>query len=80
MKRAIPLLILAAGAVVLAAVCFHSVQEIHYLKSFFPRQFTVEEAFYASAVELVKVVIIALPILVIMGVCIFFLRETHRGG
>jgi hypothetical protein len=32
------------------AVCLHSVQEIHYLKSFFPRHFTVEEAFYASPV------------------------------
>jgi hypothetical protein len=80
MKRAILSLLLVAGAVALAAVCFHSAQEIHYLKSFFPGQFTVEEAFYASAVELVKVVIIALPILVIMGVCIVFLRDMGKKG
>lgn len=46
----------------LAAVCWHSVGEIHYLKSFFPRQFTVEEAYAASRVELIKVLFITLPL------------------
>lgn len=54
--------------IVVAAVCWHSVQEIHYLKTFYPRQFSVQEAFYASLVELVKVIIISLPfILVVVG-------------
>jgi hypothetical protein len=79
MQRRILSSVIVAGAIAFAAVCFHSVQEIHYLKSFFPGQFTVQEAFYASGVELVKVVIIGLPILVIMGVCIVFLRENGRG-
>lgn len=51
------------------AVCWHSVEEIHYLKSFFPDQFTVEQAFYASAIELIKIVIIGIPSLLILGFC-----------
>jgi hypothetical protein len=46
---------------VVSAVCWHSIEEIHYLKTFYPKQFSVEEIFYASAVELVKVIIISLP-------------------
>jgi hypothetical protein len=45
----------------ISAVCWHSVEEIHYLKSFFPRQFSVEDAFYAASVELIKVLIICIP-------------------
>ena len=54
MKQAWWVLILSAIAisiVVIAAVSWHSVEEIHYLKTFYPKQFTVEEAFYASGVE-----------------------------
>jgi hypothetical protein len=57
------------------AVCLHSVEEIHYLKSFFPKQFTVEEAFYAAAIELIKVIIIGLPLLLILGLGLAKLRE-----
>jgi hypothetical protein len=53
--------VIAVSIFVVSAVCWHSVQEIHYLKTFYPKQFSVEEAFYASAVELVKVIIISLP-------------------
>ncbi len=59
-------------------VCLHSVEEIHYLKSFFPRDFTVEEAFYAAAIELIKVIIIGLPILLVIGVCMSKLRQSKR--
>lgn len=61
-RQYIATLIVVVGFVVLAAVSWHSVQEIHYLKSFFPREFSVEEAYYASKVELIKVVFISLPI------------------
>ena len=64
--------------VVYFAVCLHSVDEIHYLKSFFPKQFTVEEAFYAAAIELIKVIIIGLPIILIIGSCLIKLRGTKR--
>ena len=53
---------IVGSIIIVAAVCWHSVEEIHYLKSFFPKQFSVEEAFYASAVELIKVVIVAVPL------------------
>lgn len=75
-KTRIPLLCLVVLAILaLAAVCLHSLEEIHYLKSFFPRNFSVEQAFYAGLLELVKVTIIALPLLVIIAVCLFFLRR-----
>ena len=70
--------VIAAGVVGFSAVCLHSLEEIHYLKSFFPREFTMEEAFYAAAVELIKVIIIGLPILVIIGVCLAKLRDSKK--
>ena len=72
------LLNVGIGLVVFAylAVCLHSVEEIHYLKSFFPKQFTVEQAFYAAAIELIKVIIIGLPLLVILGIGLAKLRES----
>jgi hypothetical protein len=69
----IALVTLAVAAI--GAVCLHSLEEIHYLKSFFPRAFTVQEAFYASAVELIKIIIIALPLLLIISVSLFILRQ-----
>jgi ABC-type phosphate/phosphonate transport system permease subunit len=63
------------GVSVFAAVCFHSVQEIHYLKTFFPKDFTMDEAFHAAMIELIKVVIIGLPILLIIAICLAKLRE-----
>jgi hypothetical protein len=72
--------ILDVGIVVVVAayvaVCLHSVQEIHYLKSFFPRHFTVEEAFYAAATELIKVIIIGLPIIPVLVIYLTKLRES----
>ena len=64
--------------IIVSAVCWHSVGEIHYLKSFYPHQFTVEEAFYASAVELVKVLIIALPFCIVIAVCLYLLRHFNN--
>lgn len=71
-------LVVLIGVGVFAAVCLHSVDEIHYLKSFFPTDFTVEEAFDAAAMELIKVIIIGLPILLIIGICIAKLRESKQ--
>jgi hypothetical protein len=69
-------LVIVIGVIAFAAVCIHSVDEIHYLKSFFPADFAVEEAYYASVIELIKVIIIGLPILLIIGICLAKLRET----
>ena len=63
---------IVASIIIIAAVCWHSVEEIHYLKSFFPKQFSVEEAFYASTVELIKVVIVSVPFffIIVTGFCL----------
>jgi len=66
---------IAAGVVAYSAVCWHSIEEIHYLKSFFPAKFTVEEAFYAGAIELMKVVIIGIPVLLIIGIFLYLMRR-----
>ena len=71
----IALVVLAVAAV--GAVCLHSLEEIHYLKSFFPHSFTVQEAFWASAIELIKVIIIAIPLLLVVAVSLFFLRQRN---
>jgi hypothetical protein len=62
------LIALAFGA--LTAVCLHSLEEIHYLKTFFPRTFSVQEAAFAAEVEMVKVLIIALPLVVLIAICL----------
>jgi hypothetical protein len=63
---------------IITAVCWHSVEEIHYLKSFFPQQFTVQEAFYASGIELIKITIISLPLLLVIGVSLYVLRHFRN--
>jgi hypothetical protein len=65
---------------VVSAVCWHSVEEIHYLKLFFPAQFTVQEAFYASALELIKVLIISLPFFLLVAVAVWLLRYLANGS
>ena len=66
------------GIVIFAAVCWHSVEEIHYLKSFFPKQFSVQEAYYATAIELIKVLIIGLPIVLIIAISLYILRHANK--
>ena len=81
MKRAYSVflsVIIVAGVVIFSAVCWHSVGEIHYLKSFFPKGFNVEGAYYASVVELIKVIIIALPIIMIIGISLYVLRQFRK--
>lgn len=72
----VALVLLALAA--LGAVSLHSLEEIHYLKTFFPHTFTVQEVFYAGALELVKVIIIALPLLAIIAVALAFLRRDRE--
>jgi hypothetical protein len=79
-KQALILSAIAISIIVVAAVCWHSVEEIHYLKSFFPQQFSVEEAFYASAVELIKVVIISIPFFFITATGLWLLQYWKRNS
>ncbi len=66
---------IAAGVIAYSAICWHSIEEIHYLKSFFPAKFTVEEAFYASGIELIKIMIIGIPFLLIIGIFMYLVRR-----
>jgi hypothetical protein len=78
-----PLTILLISAIVVSiltifAVSWHSLEEIHYLKSFYPQHLTVEEAFYASLVEFIKVHIISLPFVLLIFVCLAVWWLTAR--
>ncbi|MBQ27602.1 MAG: hypothetical protein CMH81_05610 [Nitrospiraceae bacterium] len=63
---------------IIGVVCLHSLEEIHYLKSFYPSMFSVEETFYASGVEFFKVLIISLPLYVIIRICLAFLGRSRK--
>ena len=73
-KRLLLSLAIILSILIVAAVCYHSLEEIHYVKSFYPKQFTVEEAFYASGVELIKVVIIGVPFFLVLWVSLYLLK------
>jgi len=66
------------GIVVFSAVCWHSIDEIHYLKSFFPKQFNMQEAYYAAAIELMKVMIIGMPVVLVISVCLYLWRHKDK--
>lgn len=70
-------IVLAVAA--LSAICYHSIEEIHYLKSFFPAEFTVREAVYASAIELIKVIIAGIPLFAVITLCVLALRGKRNG-
>ena len=76
--RALFLAITAVGVAVISGVSWHSIEEIHYLKSFFPKQFTVQEAYYASKIELIKMAIICFPILIFIGISLYLLRYYRK--
>ena len=71
--RGLILSVITLCIIVIAAVSWHSVEEIHYLKTFYPKQFTVEEAFYASGVEFIKVILIGLPLFFVIGIGLYWL-------
>ncbi len=77
MKKAYQIVITAViiiSVVIVSAICWHSIEEIHYLKSFFPKSFTVAEALYASVIELIKIVIACVPFLLVIGFGLFLIR------
>jgi hypothetical protein len=62
----------------ITAICLHSLEEIHYLKSFFPSTFTVQEACYAGILELIKVGIITFPLVLLIAFCLVTLRRKNE--
>ena len=83
-KAAFLVLVVVIVIGIMVAVCWHAVEEIHYLKTFFPDSFTVQEAFYASGIELIKTMIIGLPLVLILLICLHLLgiskKENIKGG
>ena len=83
-KTVVLVLTVFIAIAIIGAVCWHSVEEIHYLKSFFPDNFTVQESFYASGIELIKIIIISLPLVLIIFTCFhllgIFRSENIKGG
>jgi hypothetical protein len=78
-KKLLLSLAIVVSMVVVSAVCWHSLEEIHYLKSFYPKSFTVEEAFYASGVELIKVFVIGVPFFLVLWVSLYLLKIQRNG-
>jgi hypothetical protein len=72
------LLISAVCLAVIAVASFHSVWEIHYLKSFYPDHFSVSEAAYASVVELIKVALMAFPLVLLICICFFVMWLSSK--
>lgn len=73
--------VVAAGCLgAIAAVSWHSVAEIHYLKTFYPARFTVEEACWAAGVEVLKVALIAFPLLLVLGIALWLGWGCNRRG
>tara|TARA_B100000315_G_C14136360_1_gene389342 strand:+ start:373 stop:558 length:186 start_codon:yes stop_codon:yes gene_type:complete len=56
----------------------HSLEEIHYLKSFYPSKFSVEEAFFISEVEIIKVLIISFSFIVVIVLNFCFLKDLRK--
>ncbi|HEY4485400.1 MAG TPA: hypothetical protein VI702_03630 [Nitrospiria bacterium] len=74
------LTVIALAVIAVAAASWHSVEEIHYLKTFYPASFSVEEAFYASLVELIKVFLIGLPMFLVIVIGLYLMGIVCRNG
>jgi hypothetical protein len=70
--------VIAPGVFLFSAARWHSLGENYYLKSFFPKRFSVQEAYFAGAVELVKVVIIGLTIVRVIAVAPYALGHAEK--
>jgi CHASE2 domain-containing sensor protein len=77
-RRIATLCFIGACLAAISAVSWHSVEEIHYLKTFYPRSFSVEEACYAALVEGIKVALISFPLLLIVVVGVLLLRRYDK--
>jgi hypothetical protein len=77
-KYILPALAIIISLGIITAISLHAIEEIHYLKSFYPKSFTVEQAMQASVVELVKTILGSLPLLVVIAVSVALLRIFTR--
>ena len=77
-RNIISITIIIACVIFLTYASFHSVWEIHYLKSFYPKSFTVTEAGYAAIVELIKIALISFPLVIIITLCLILIIAVKR--
>lgn len=77
-KSVLPAAAAIISTLIILAVSLHSLEEIHYLKSFYPGKFTVEEAFWAGGVELFKVLIIGFPLIVVICISLYYLKICRK--
>ncbi|UFS68706.1 hypothetical protein LPW11_12380 [Geomonas sp. RF6] len=66
---------IVVGILFLAGVCWHSVGEIHYLKTFYPSSFNIDQAYEATRIEAIKVGIIAFPVIVAIAAGLYVLKN-----
>ena len=72
------LILVTASMVVVISASWHSLEELHFLKSFYPDSFSVADVFYASAVELIRVMIISLPFCLVIWVSLHLLGLSRE--
>jgi hypothetical protein len=78
LRNVVLIIVIIACVVVISYASFHSVWEIHYLKSFYPKSFSVAEAGYAAVVELIKISLISFPLLIIIVLCLFLVKYIKK--
>lgn len=78
MLRKLLIILPVLALLTLTAVCLHSLEEIHYLKTFLPSTMTVQQACYAGVLEIIKLGVIALPLILLTGLCLFFYHQLSR--
>jgi len=66
------------AVLIFSAISYHSIEEIHYLKTFLPQTYTVEQAFYACGIELIKIIIIAMPVLLVIVLCVISINRRGQ--
>lgn len=75
MDNKVKVFLSAVIVIMIMSVSFHSVEEIHYFKTFYPEEFTVQDTFYASLVELVKVFLVSFPIIIAYRIIIELYKD-----
>jgi hypothetical protein len=77
-RNMVLIIVIIACVLIITYASFHSVWEIHYLKSFYPKSFSVTEAGYAAVVELIKIALISFPLLLIIVLCLFLVKSMKN--
>jgi hypothetical protein len=78
LRKSVVIIVIIACVVIITYASFHSVWEIHYLKSFYPKSFSVTEAGYAAIVEFIKIALISFPLLILIVICLFIIKSMKK--